>query len=108
MAKAKKQRPNVRPLYVELPIDLSEQLDALAGQNMRTLKAEVLIALRKHLAEQAGGNPTIPPSATPSTPPAEDLEQQAASTSTSTDVDRDRPATEKKGKGGTGKKGKDR
>ena len=53
MAQEKRQRPGVKGLYVDLPEEMKNQLDQLAEINMRTVKAEVVIALRKHLADNA-------------------------------------------------------
>src|SRR5262245_2606657 len=38
-------RPGTRPLYVELPHDLVEELETLAATNRRTLKAEITVAI---------------------------------------------------------------
>jgi predicted DNA-binding protein len=57
MAKEKKNRPGLRALYVEVPVELGERLDTLAERNHRTIKGEVLIALEKHLAEEEEQHP---------------------------------------------------
>jgi hypothetical protein len=44
-----KARPGVRALYVELPEELAERLQALAAKNLRKIKAEVTLAIRAHL-----------------------------------------------------------
>jgi len=44
-------RPGIRPVYVELDQNLANRLEALAEGNHRTLKAEITIALEKHVAE---------------------------------------------------------
>lgn len=56
----KEKRPGVRALYVELKEELGARLEALAEQNRRTLKAEVVLALERHL-EASGVAP--PPTA---------------------------------------------
>jgi hypothetical protein len=39
----------MRPVYVELEQNLADRLEALAQRNRRTLKAEITIALEKHV-----------------------------------------------------------
>ena len=46
----KSPRPGTRALYVELDEDLYAHLENLAEANLRTMKAEVTAALRRHLA----------------------------------------------------------
>lgn len=55
-----KRRPGVRQLYTEIPDALAELLDALSQRNRRTLTAEVIIALERHLAAEGIDVPTIP------------------------------------------------
>jgi hypothetical protein len=45
----KEKRTGVRTLYVELSEELGRRLEALAARNRRTLKAEVVLALERHL-----------------------------------------------------------
>jgi hypothetical protein len=46
-----KQNRTGKPIQVYLPEGVKEQLDRLAEANGRTLKAEVLAALRRYLAD---------------------------------------------------------
>lgn len=50
-------RAGIRPIYVELDRHLAERLEALAEENHRTLKAEITIALEKHIEEQGAACP---------------------------------------------------
>lgn len=47
-------RPGTRPVYVELPQELAQSLEALAQANRRTLKAEITLAIERHVS----ANPT--------------------------------------------------
>jgi hypothetical protein len=59
------KRPGKRHLYVEIPETLGEQLDELAKRNRRTITAEVVLALEKHLA--GNGYPSLPATHPPTT-----------------------------------------
>jgi hypothetical protein len=53
-----KRREGVKPLYVELPEEMAERLQALAEANSRKIKAELMLAIEAHLAAQpAQGRP---------------------------------------------------
>jgi hypothetical protein len=54
-------RPGIRPVYVELEQALADQLEELARRNRRTLKAEITIALEKHVGEQPAALPVCVP-----------------------------------------------
>jgi hypothetical protein len=49
----------MRPIYVELEQELADRLEALAERNRRTLKAEITIAIEKHV-----GGEEVSPAAT--------------------------------------------
>ena len=61
-----KPRPGVSTLYVEIPTETKSALEALASQTGRTLKSEVMLALRWHVA--AGPRIAGPESAGPARP----------------------------------------
>jgi predicted DNA-binding protein len=43
-------RPGTRPVYVELPLELAQRLEAIAQANRRTLKAEITLAIERHVS----------------------------------------------------------
>lgn len=43
-------RPGTRPVYVELPQELAQSLEAMAQANRRTLKAEITLAIERHVS----------------------------------------------------------
>ena len=49
-AKGREDRPGVRPIYLELPPDVDEGIRGLAETIGRSLKEEIVHALRRHLA----------------------------------------------------------
>ena len=49
MARKREERPGVRPIYLELPPDVDEGIRALAESLGRSLKEEIVHALRRHL-----------------------------------------------------------
>ncbi len=55
-----KPRPGVRPIYVELPEDLADQLQLLAERNSRKIKAEVVLAIEAHLAASVAPPVKVP------------------------------------------------
>jgi hypothetical protein len=63
-------------VYLDLPSDLVERVRDFAKRDQRTVKMEYVRALELLLAtHDTGAAPTAPPvAATPSTPPAEDLD----------------------------------
>jgi len=71
----------MRPVYVELEQGLVDQLEALAERNRRTLKAEITIALEKHV----GSEHLVPPPA-PARVPEEERPQDPAAL-----LDQDQP-----------------
>lgn len=56
---AKKRTPKAT-LYVEIPQDLKERLDALALRRMRKITAEAILALRRYLDEEDAKDGLLP------------------------------------------------
>jgi hypothetical protein len=61
-------RPGLRPVYVELEQDLADRLEALAGRNRRTLKAEITIAIEKHVGGEKASPAAVQPLKQPEAP----------------------------------------
>lgn len=56
------------PLYVEMPADLRQRLDAFVKRTRRTLKGEISNAIEQYLDREEGVTPRSQPE--PPTPPA--------------------------------------
>ena len=74
-----KNEAGKRGFYLELPEGLARRLDELLEHTGRPVEAETILALEHWLERQGVGESAIdqpPPPATPSIPPAEELQEQ--------------------------------
>jgi hypothetical protein len=55
------KRPGKRVLYIELPEEFVDRVEALADRNHRTLTGEVTLALENHLAKHEQGEEATTP-----------------------------------------------